>query len=232
MQIVFVCGGKGQRLQPRSVHAKSLMQIAGSSLLARLVAQFAPLHRSSKPPLVIVAAGDDETPRVASALLPGAHVVAQAQPDGVANVLLMVQPLLDEYVIVTLGDLFLDGSFAAFGAWPSLTHWPDGSEADTRHNFGIVANGAVVTRVVEKPHDSRSMQCGVGVYVLNHEAISCFRAAPVNACSGERGITDGLQAAIDAGITFRVIPFSGYYRNVNSLGDVAAIEQRLARPVR
>jgi hypothetical protein len=54
--------------------------------------------------------------------------------------------------------------------------------------------------------------------------ISTFSTASVDARTGERGITDGLRAAIATGIRFRPIPFSGYYNNVNSGADVVAVE--------
>ena len=72
----------------------------------------------------------------------------------------------------------------------------------------------------------------MGVYVLTPSVISCFHKARVDSRTGERGITDGVQAAIAAGIRFRAIPFSGYYNNVNSSADLVAVEQYLARPVR
>src|SRR5438105_5501590 len=231
MQVVYVCGGKGHRLHPRPVRGKSLMPVGGASLLMRLVDRFASFHRSKKPPVVIVDADDGQTPRAVDVLLPGARVVAQRHADGVANALLLAQPMLDETVLVTLGDLFLHGVLAAIDPRPALVVSPAGGPADPRQHFGAVSAADVVSHVVEKPRDCAGMQCGVGVYVLTQPAISCFRAAPVDARTGERGITDGLQAAIDAGIDFRVIRFSGYYRNVNTRADVAAIEDYLARPV-
>jgi dTDP-glucose pyrophosphorylase len=231
MQTVYVCGGKGHRLQPRRVRAKSLVPVAGVPLLVRLASQFAPLHCSTKPPVVIVDADDDATPRAVDALLPGARIVVQRQADGVANALLLAQPLLDETVIVTLGDLFLDGSFPAIDAHPGIALWPGATDADTRQNFGCVVTHGIVSRAIEKPVDCRGLRCGIGVYVLTRSAISCFRLARVDVRTGERGITAGLQAAIEAGVAFRAIPFSGYYKNVNSRADVAEIERYLAAPV-
>ena len=231
MQAVYVCGGKGHRLQPRPVRAKSLMPVAGASLFSRLVDRFGPLHRSTKPPVVIVDAEDEEMPRAVEALLPGARLVVQREADGVANALLFAQPLLDDAVIVTLGDLLFDGAFAPIDARPAVMLWPGAPAGEIRQNFGVVVSGGIVSRVVEKPVEWRGLQCGLGVYVLTQPVISCFRDAPIDARSGERGITDGLQAAIAAGVAFRGILFSGYYKNVNSQADVAAVERYLARPV-
>jgi choline kinase len=92
MQAVFICGGKGSRLRPRQAGPKSLVAIAGSSLLARLVAQIGRLHSSRKPPVVVVDAQDTETPDAPVDLLPGARVVNQLQPDGVAKRATLGQP--------------------------------------------------------------------------------------------------------------------------------------------
>jgi dTDP-glucose pyrophosphorylase len=70
------------------------------------------------------------------------------------------------------------------------------------------------------------------VYVLTPPVISCFHKAPIDSRTGERGITDGIQAAIEAGIRFRTIPFCGYYKNVNTNADVMAVESYLVSPVR
>jgi dTDP-glucose pyrophosphorylase len=109
MQAVLICGGKGTRLRPGHAGPKSLASVGGSTLLAGLVSQIGRFHTSPKPPIVVVDAQDQDTPEALADLLPGARVVLQPQPDGVANALLLAQPLLTTCAIVTLGDIFLDG---------------------------------------------------------------------------------------------------------------------------
>ena len=228
MQTVFVCGGKGTRLAPRRVGPKSLVTVGGTTLLARIVASVGAFHDSARPPLVIIDAQDDETPLALTALLPTARVIRQAQPDGVANALLLAEPFLDNMVLVTLGDLFLDGAFAPFPRGPGLVVWRDAPAAETQKNFGVSLNAdGSVSGVIEKPVDCRGLRCGMGVYVLTRSVISAFRDAPIDARTGERGITAAVQAALDAGVAFNAIPFSGYYNNVNSLADVAAVGHHL-----
>jgi dTDP-glucose pyrophosphorylase len=233
MQAVFICGGKGTRLRPRHAGPKSLVRIGGSTLLAGLIARMSRFHSSSKPPVVIVDAQDHDTPEALVDLLPGARVVHQSQPDGVANALLLAQPLLDDIAIVTLGDLFLDGTFASIPQEAGVVFWRGASAEETAKNFGIRSRSdGFVSGVVEKPTHAHGFRCGMGVYVLTSSAISCFHKAPIDPRTGERGITYGIQAAIAAGLRFRATPFSGYYNNVNSSADVMAVENYLARPVR
>ena len=188
MQYVFVCGGRGTRLQPRRVGAKTLVRVGHSTLLERLVTSIGAQHHSEAPPLVIVDAHDAETPEVARALLPSAIMIRQREPDGVANALLLAYPHVAETVIVALGDVFLDGVFGPVSAEPTLVYWANARESDTEKNFGIRwrADGTV-TEVVEKPSACEAMRCGTGVYVLDRNAISCFRQAPIDAATGERG---------------------------------------------
>src|SRR5437762_2818469 len=75
---------------------KSLVTVGGTTLLARIVAFVGAFHDSARPSLVIIDAQDDETPLALTALLPTARVVRQAQPDGVANALLLAEPFLDD----------------------------------------------------------------------------------------------------------------------------------------
>jgi dTDP-glucose pyrophosphorylase len=225
MQAVFVCGGSGTRLMPRHVGPKSLVQVGGSPLLAGLVREIGSLHTSALDPIVIVDRQDRETPAVLPALVPRARMVTQPRPDGVANALLLALPYLDDLALVALGDLFLAGTFADIPRSPSAMFWRDAPAAETEKNFGIAMRpDGFISNVIEKPTDSRGLHCGMGVYVLTRRAIECFRDVPADPRTGERGITAGIQAAIDAGIGFRAVPFAGYYNNVNAHSDVAAVE--------
>jgi dTDP-glucose pyrophosphorylase len=232
MQAVFICGGRGTRLRPQHVGPKSLVTVGGSTLLAGLISRVGCFHSSHKPPVVIVDAEDHETPQRLADLLPGACVVEQPRPDGVANALLLAQPLLDDIAIVTLGDLFWDGTFASIPQEAGVAFWRGAPAEETSKNFGIGSDAdGFVSAVVEKPADARHLNCGMGVYVLTASVISCFHRAPIDPRTGERGITDGIEAAMAAGFRFRAIPFSGYYNNVNSSADVMAVEKYLVGPV-
>ena len=229
MQTVFVCGGKGTRLRPSHVGPKSLLRLGDATLLARLVERLSGLHRSNRPPLVIVDAHDRETSDAVHHLLPSVQILPQQQPDGVANALLLARPFIDDDVVVALGDLFVDGEIPPLPAGPALVYWREARAAETRKNFGIASTSSgVVSSVIEKPQECDGLECGMGLYVLTPTVISRFEDAPIDPQTGERGITSGLQRAIAAGDSFRVVPFSGYYCNVNSRADVADVERHLA----
>jgi dTDP-glucose pyrophosphorylase len=229
IQTVFVCGGKGSRLRPSQAGPKSLTEVGCASLLVRLAAGIGRLHSSPQPPLVIVDAADDATPRVASECLPGAVIVRQPRPDGVANALLLAEPLMDDLVLVALGDLFVEGAFELPDE-PALMFWSGAPPGETSSNFGIqIGRDGDVSAVVEKPVDADGLCCGLGVYVLTRRLVALFHQTPIDRRTGERGITAGLQTAIEAGVRFRAIPFHGFYRNVNSSADVEEVDRYLLR---
>ena len=229
MQAVFVCGAQGTRLRPDHTGPKSLLPIGKSTLLAKLIPRIAPYHSSRNPPVVIVDQYDAETPRAVQHLLPSARIIRQPRPDGVANALLLAAPLLDDRVLVALGDIFVDGTFAAFDTDAGLTYWVGAPALETVKNFGIATRpDGIVSAVIEKPTDCTGLKCGMGVYKLTRPVIAAFAGAVVEPRSGERGMTDGIHAAILAGVTFTAIPFTGYYHNVNSGADVTAVDGYLA----
>jgi dTDP-glucose pyrophosphorylase len=111
--------------------------------------------------------------------------------------------------------------------------WRNAPAAETRKNYGVATQSdGTVSEVVEKPADSGSLSCGMGVYVLSRSAIARFMDSPVDADSRERGITGGIQAAIDAGVSFQTFHFDGYYNNINSHSDVVAVAARGALQTR
>ena len=231
MQTVFICGGRGTRLA-RSGGPKSLVQVGGITLLEGLVSTFRPFHTSTSPPVVVVDRGDELTPRALTSLLPNATIVRQPVPDGVASALLLARPFIDDVAIFTLGDLFLDGHFGDIPQRSSLMFWRGASPDAVTRNFGVVVGpDGAADAVVEKPADSDGLACGIGVYVLTPATISTFHAVPRDPVTGERGITDGIQAAIAAGVRFQLTPFVGFYTNINTRSDLAAVENHLARPV-
>ena len=226
MQLVLVCGGVGARLADRPPGLpKSMVQAGGEPLLARLFRWLAPLH-DDPAPVFIASAGDPHVPAFAAQRVPGARVVFQARPDGVANAALLAVPLLREGpVLLVLGDLFLEGSLAQPApAAPALVVWPGGPAASTRANFGVALGGdGVVRDLVEKPGDcdENGLVCGVGAYLLTRALIESFARAPVNAARGEREITEALRFTLREGARYTTWPLHGRYVNVNTPADLA-----------
>ena len=228
VQLVLVCGGVGARLPGRPPGLpKSMVQVGGEPLLARLVRWLAPLH-DDRAPVFIASAGDPFVPAYAAAHVPGARVVLQERPDGVANAALLAVSLLREGpVLVVLGDLFLEGTLKRPAPEaPALVVWPEGSAASTRANFGVAVDGdGTVRDLIEKPGhgpgNTDGLVCGVGAYLLTRALIDSFARAPVNAARGEREITEALRFTLREGARYATWPLQGRYVNVNTAADLA-----------
>jgi dTDP-glucose pyrophosphorylase len=204
-----------------------MVQAGGEPLLARLLRWLAPLH-DDPTPVFIASAGDPHVPAFAAANVPGARVVLQERPDGVANAVLLAAPLLRAGpVLVVLGDLFLEGRLPLPAPQaPALVVWPEGPPASTRANFGVAtgADGAV-SDLVEKPADTEGLVCGVGAYLLTRTLIESFARAPVNAARGEREITEALRHTLREGARYATWPLHGRYVNVNTPADLAEVSR-------
>src|SRR5947209_6097723 len=135
-QLVMICGGRGTRWPGRPAGvAKSMVELAGEPVAARLWRQLRPLHTSAAPPIVVVAAGDTTASRFATAREPSAICVEQAAPDGVANAVRLALPHLVGPALVALGDIVIDGEFGASPPAPALVIWRDAPPAMTKKNF-------------------------------------------------------------------------------------------------
>jgi dTDP-glucose pyrophosphorylase len=230
-QLVFICGGRGTRLrgdQPAGA-PKSLTEIAGEPIVSRLIRQCLPLHTAGPGPIVIVAVGDELTPRLIRELLGSrAVVVEQAKPDGVANAILLAEPHLAGNALVFLGDIVLEGAFSEpLPSASAVCLWDEAPEDATRENFGVTLENGKVSELIEKPADPRGLACGIGVYALQRECIAQFANAPINPVKGEREITEALSYAMRHGFPLGAFRFSGAYININRLADRSHAEEVL-----
>src|SRR5687767_4855031 len=106
MEVVLVCGGTGTRLAGRPAGLpKSMVEVAGEPIVARLARALA----GYGPPVFVAARGDAHVPAFVAARHPGAPLVVQPEPDGVASAILLALPHLRGPALVALGDLVLEG---------------------------------------------------------------------------------------------------------------------------
>jgi dTDP-glucose pyrophosphorylase len=230
-QLVFICGGKGTRLRNDSASTlpKSLTEIAGESIIGRLIRQFQDLHTSGPGPIVIVAQGDELTPNVIRASLgTRAVIVEQEKPDGVANAILLALPHLVSKALIFLGDIVLEGAFSQLPVSGSaICVWDEAPDEATRDNFGVLLKDGAVAELIEKPSDPRDLKCGIGVYALERDCIAQFAHSPINALKGEREITEALRYVNRNGFSLNTFHFSGAYININRLADRSRAEEIL-----
>jgi dTDP-glucose pyrophosphorylase len=230
-QLVFICGGKGTRLRSDSTSTlpKSLTEIAGESIIGRLIRQFQDLHTGGPGPIVIVAQGDELTPNVIRASLGMRPVIVeQEKPDGVANAILLALPHLVGNALIFLGDIVLEGAFSQLpGSGSAICVWDEAPDEATRENFGVMLKDGVVAELIEKPIDPRDLKCGIGVYALERDCIAQFAHSPIDPLRGEREITEALRYVNRTGFSLNAFHFSGAYININRLADRSRAEEIL-----
>jgi dTDP-glucose pyrophosphorylase len=229
-QLVLICGGKGTRLRSDSASTlpKSLTKIAGEPIVSRLIRQFQALHRAGPGPIVIVAQGDELTPKLVRELLGArAIVLEQAKPDGVANAILLALPHLVGNALVFLGDIVLEGTLSEPPAGSAVCVWDEAPDDATRENFGVLLENDSVAELIEKPADPRGLKCGIGVYALQRNCVAQFAQAPINSAKGEREITEALRYVKHHGFPLQAFHFSGTYININRIVDRSRAEEFL-----
>lgn len=222
MQVVYICGGTGTRLVGRRAGLpKSMVEVGGEPILQRLTRSLA-----GRPPIFVAAAGDPHVPAFVAERFPGAPLVTQPAPDGVASAIHLALPLLDGPALVALGDVLLEGDLGPLPPAPALVVWRAAPERATRANFGVALDdGGRVTAVVEKPAETRDLLCGLGLYLLTPEVIARFPATPRDV-RGELAVTAAIAHTLDAG--YRAVEFTGRYFNVNTAEDLAEAEDALS----
>jgi len=206
-----------------------MTEVAGEPIVQRLIRQFQALHSAGPGPVVIVAQGDEHTPKlVRDRLGSRAVIVEQAKPDGVANAILLAAPHILDQAFIFLGDVVLEGSFSEpLPSGSAVCLWDEAPGEATRENFGVVTENGAVADLVEKPAEPRGLKCGIGVYALQRACIEKFVEAPVNAVKGEREITEALRYVMRRGFPLGTFHFSGAYININRLADRSHAEEVL-----
>jgi dTDP-glucose pyrophosphorylase len=227
-QVVMICGGRGLRWPDRPPGMpKSMVELLGEPIVARLWRQLRPLHTSSAPPIFVVAAGDTLVSAFVVAHAPSAIVVEQPAPDGVANAVRLALPHLRGPALVALGDIAIDGELAPAPPAPALVIWREAPPTVTMRNFGVALRDGLPEALIEKPGAPADLVCGLGLYWLTPEVIDRLGAAPVNPSTGEREITAALAFAMRT-TRFGVWEFRGRYYNLNTAADLDEAERDLA----
>lgn len=231
MQLIFLAGGKGTRMQlePLGVKKKCLVPLKGIPLLGHLIKSLKNHINSDLATVFVIPKNDNSIIEYVRGLKIKAEFVEQEKPDGVVNAMLLAKnKLMTNEGLFILADIVLKGEVGR--EWqinqkkPSLFIWDQAPNSATQHNFGVKINSGKIVSVIEKPSRTKGLHCGMGMYFFNEHVLSLLEKAPVNPKSKEVEITDALSYCITKGIDFQPIIFEGYYSNINTLKDLRAAE--------
>lgn len=189
MKIILPVAGKGTRLRPHThTKAKSLVNVAGKTVLEHIVSRLAPLQAADYIFIIdengaqIKAFMDDTFPE-----LPCQYIV-QKERKGPAHAVALAAPHVvegDDILIVFNDTIFV----ADLEQIPSLCADCDGliysKEVEDYQRFGVnVLEGEYIVNMVEKPDTPISRLAQVGLYYLK-DAISFMRSLAETIEAGE-----------------------------------------------
>ena len=231
MQLVFLAGGKGTRMQLEllGVEKKCLVPLNGIPLLGHLIKSLKDHINSDLASVFVIPKRDTSIIEYVQGLKIKAEFVEQEKPDGVVNAMLLAKnKLMANEGLFILADIVLNG--VVVREWQikpkksSLFIWNQAPNSATRNNFGVEIDRGKIVSVIEKPSCTNGLHCGMGMYFFDEHVLSLLAKAPVNPKSKEVEITDALSYCINKGIDFEPIIFEGYYSNINTLKDLRAAE--------
>ena len=230
MQVIVPAAGKGTRLRPvTDEKPKGLVSILDRPLLAYVFDQLEMLPVDE----VIVIVGYKGEQIISHF---GEHVgelslryVWQEEQRGLAHAIAQARHVVTDDVLVVNGDNVFCDSIE-----PILTPDADGAvlvEDVTREQAkqtGVVTvTDGFVDAIVEKPANPPTTLATTGAYLLPHAAMDiCHTLQP--ASTGETEVAQVISALLESGYRFRAVPYAGWRQNVNTVDDVALVEERLA----
>jgi glucose-1-phosphate thymidylyltransferase len=192
MKIILPVAGKGTRLRPHThTKAKSLVHVAGKTVLEHIIGRLAPLVASE-----YIFITDENSAQIEGFMkekfpqIPCRYTV-QKERLGPAHAVALAAPFIDkgDDVLVVFNDTIFVADLAAI---PRLCADADGliysKEVEDYQRFGVnVVNDGYITDMVEKPDNPISRLAQVGLYYLKDG----------------RGFMDYLERTIAAGETVK-----------------------------
>jgi dTDP-glucose pyrophosphorylase len=234
MQLVFLCGGTGTRMQLEltSVKKKCLVNLNGIPILGHLINFFNSFIDPNLATIFVVSKGDNSVIKYVNKLKINANFVEQEKPDGVVNAMLLAQKIMiANDGLFILADIVVKGEFIDEVRFdkkiPSLYILKNDYSCEIRKNFGVKIVEDKIVKVIEKPSCPKELYCGMGIYYFTKQVLSKLKKTPVNQKSKEVEITDGLLYCINEGVKFRPIYFNGFYSNINTMEDLKAAESKI-----
>jgi glucose-1-phosphate thymidylyltransferase len=156
----------------------------------------------------------------------GITYIPQAEPLGLAHVVLTAEPFLeDSPFVMYLGDNLLQGGIDDLVA-SFRSNQPDAMILLTRvpdpEHYGVAEldNGSVV-RLTEKPSEPKTDLALVGVYMFTACVHDAARAIAPSA-RGELEITDAIQHLVDQRMRVEPHIVSGWWKDTGQLADMLA----------
>jgi glucose-1-phosphate thymidylyltransferase len=216
MRAIIPAAGKGTRLRPHSyVIQKSLLEVAGKSILDHLLASLQPAGVSEVA--MVINQGDMRIPQyVEEHYKMPFRFYEQKEPKGLAHAIMTAgDELIDEPVLIILGDTLVDTDFSKICTQGHSVLGVMEVEDPRRFGVAVLNDAGRVTLLEEKNPQPRSNLALVGLYYI--EKGSLLRSAIEELMTkniltnGEYQVTDALQIMLDRGEVFTTVTMDGWY---------------------
>jgi len=219
--IVVLCAGRSLRF---SGGPKCLAPAGGTPMLAHVIEPFRPY---CKKWVFVTAPGDIAVKRFILSMDIESEIVIQPDPIGMTDATLRGAARAGRRFGLLLGDCFIRGAFDAEKAFENAAGvWAAAAARDISENYGVEVREGMITRAEEKPRDTAGLLCGMGMYFLTSD-FAAFLARENEARGGALHFTSALDQWANSGEALAALPFDGFYRNVNTSEDLAAVENFL-----
>jgi NDP-sugar pyrophosphorylase family protein len=217
LQVVFLCGGTGERMFPIAGE-KSLLKFLGKTLLEHQIEQ---ALAASLNDIVIVGNRQNMErlreiiPRFTQARI---ALATQGEPSGMADAVQSVQKLVeDELIIVNPGDIFEESAYAAV-----LEAQKDGSASSyilgtsVKEYFPggylVVDDEKEIFNIVEKPKRGEEPSNLVNIVVhLHRDARVLFRCLAKVKGTGFDAYEQALAGMINEGHKMKLVEYGGFW---------------------
>jgi len=235
VQGVVFAAGEGTRMRPLTAdRPKGLVPVASRPLLAWV---FDALRSAGVEEFVVVVGyrAGDVIDRFGDAYEGVPIVYAhQRKRAGLAHALLQAEPHLSGDFLAMNGDNVCRANLSALrerhasaDADATLLVEEVSTERAGKGAAFELADDGTVEGVVEKPEDPPSRLVARGVYAFSPAVVhACHLVEP--GAEGERQLTDVIDLLVAAGRPVETVPIDGWCANVNTVGDVSRVADRLA----
>lgn len=171
MKIILPVAGKGTRLRPHThTKAKSLVHVAGKTVLEHIVSRLIPLQAQEY--IFITDENGEQIRDFMDLMFPElpCHYIVQSERKGPAHAVYLANPRIekDDDILIVFNDTIFVADLAEI---PKLCAECDGliysKEVEDYQRFGVnVLDGEYIVNMVEKPETPISRLAQVGLYYL------------------------------------------------------------------
>lgn len=176
MKIILPVAGKGTRLRPHTqTKAKSLISVAGKTVLEHIICRLEPLNAAEL--IFITGENGGQIKEFMDNRFPSllCRYIVQAEQKGPAHAVSLAMPHIEDgdNLLIVFNDTIFDADLSRMS---ELCVDCDGliysKEVDNYQRFGVnVVRDGVITAMVEKPAKAVSRLAQVGLYYLKEGAV-------------------------------------------------------------